>query len=93
MRGLIIVFSAFFAYIANSMIAAMYGLLSLDFIIAFQLIVNPRKTRILHLIDTRNQNQFYGIYCSCLYELYYTCIIPEAHHDTCSCIYRWSKGH
>ena len=27
----------------------------------FQMIANPRKTRNLHLIDTRNQNQSYSI--------------------------------
>ena len=41
--------------------AAMYGVLLLDFIIVFQLIVNPRKPRISHLIETCNQNQSYGI--------------------------------
>ena len=52
---------AFFAYIANSMIArvdaAAYGVYLL---LRVQMIANPGKSRNLHLIDTRNQNQSYG---------------------------------
>ena len=54
-----------FAYIANSMIACVdavvYGVLLLDLLLRVQMIANPRKTRNSHLIDTRNQNQSYGI--------------------------------
>ena len=49
----------FFAYISNSMIvhvdAAVYGVL-------LQMIANLEKTCNSHLIDTRNQNQSYGIH-------------------------------
>ena len=55
---------AFFAYIANSMIALRKLItvcLRQNVFTAFQLIANPiRKNRISHLIDTCNQNQFYG---------------------------------
>ena len=49
MRGLMIAFCVFFAYIANSMIArvdaAAYSVLLLDLFLHVQLIANPRKTR------------------------------------------------
>ena len=65
MRGLMIAFCVF-AYIANSMIGRMDAALCMvcyyiRFIIAFQMIVNPRKSRNSHLIDTRNQKQSCGI--------------------------------
>ena len=54
------------AYIANSMIqcvdAAAYGVLLLVLLLRIQMIVNPRKTRNSHSIDTRNQNQSYGMH-------------------------------
>ena len=56
----------FLAYFVNSMIVGQLCMvLLLDFIIAFQLIANPRKTRISHLTDTRNQNQSYTVVQLC----------------------------
>ena len=49
MRGLMIAFCVFFAYITNSMIAhvdaAAYSVLLLDLLLRVQMIANPRKTR------------------------------------------------
>ena len=58
MCGLIIVFCVFFLpYIVNPMIACVDAAVSIiRFIIAFQLIANPRKTHISHLIDTHNHS-------------------------------------
>ena len=62
MRGLMIPFCVFFAYIANSMIAhvdaAAYGVLLLDLLLRVQMNANPGKTRNSHL----QQNQSYGIF-------------------------------
>ena len=59
MRGVMIAFCVFLAYIANSMIAradaAAYGVPLLDLLLRAQMIANPGKTRNSHLIDTRNQ--------------------------------------
>ena len=56
-----------YMYIANSMIARVA---IIRLIIAFQLSVNPTKTCISHLIDTRNQKQSYSMSCTC------TCSLP-----------------
>ena len=41
--------------------AATYSVLLLDLLLHYQMIANRRKTRNSHLIDTRNQNQSYGM--------------------------------
>ena len=41
--------------------AAAYSVLLLDVFLRYQMIANRRKTRNSHLIDTRSQNQSYGI--------------------------------
>ena len=53
------------------------------------MIANRRKTRNSHLIDTRNQNQSYGIQCKCTFvccpDLHYTHVLHVLY--TCTCMY------
>ena len=64
MRGLMIAFCGFCLHCESKIAsadAAAYSVLLLD-ALSKLMIVNRRKTRNSHLIDTRNQNQSYGIY-------------------------------